>query len=118
MPHNDIGVNDSRAVAFIWYLTRSWRQEWGGALFWCPTGQYIKPEFNVLIMFRVTPENMHFVCPVAAGATERRLTVNGFWHRSQPSSALARIPEDALVSPRAYGPQAPQAAALSPVIVL
>ncbi|HEX8114135.1 MAG TPA: 2OG-Fe(II) oxygenase family protein [Kofleriaceae bacterium] len=118
LPHDDFATGYARSVAFIWYLTKDWRQEWGGALFWCPTGQYIRPGFNVLIMFRVMPANVHLVCPVALGATARRLTINGFWHRSVRSSPPDRIPEAALVSPRAYGPPPPEASGSSPVLVL
>jgi hypothetical protein len=45
----------------------------------------------------------------------KRLTINGFWHRSKPSAPRDGVPEDAWVSARMYGPQAPEAA---PVVVL
>jgi len=118
LPHDDSAIDSPRSVAFIWYLTKDWRQEWGGALFWCPTGQYIRPAFNVLVMFRVMRSNMHLVCPVALGATAKRLTINGFWHRSTRSPPLDQISKTALVSPRAYGPVPAPRADSSPILVL
>ena len=81
-----------------------------------PHGAVYQAGFNVLVIFRVMSENMHLVCPVALEATAKRLTINGFWHRSMPSSSLERPPETALVSPRAYGPT-PRANS-SPILVL
>jgi hypothetical protein len=107
LPHDDTAGHQGRSVAYIWYLTRGWRAAWGGALFWCPTGQYICPGFNALLMFRVTPSNLHFICPVAPSATERRLTINGFWHRAGEPPPSVAIPDGAVISPRAYGPEAP-----------
>lgn len=118
LPHDDTSASNPRAVAYIWYLTKDWQREWGGALFWCPTGQYICPRFNMLVMFKVTPSNMHFVCPVASTATGKRFTINGFWNRSQRNTPLAAIDPEALISPRAYGPCAPEALELGSVVVL
>jgi hypothetical protein len=70
----------------------------------------------MLIMFRVTSANLHMVCPVALGATGRRLTINGFWHRSARGAPPDRVPGTAVVSPRAYGPSPP--ASGSPILVL
>lgn len=78
LPHDDSKARDPRSVAYIWYLTKEWYPAWGGALFWCPTGQYILPRFNMLVMFKVMPSNIHAVCPVSCTATGRRLTINGF----------------------------------------
>jgi Rps23 Pro-64 3,4-dihydroxylase Tpa1-like proline 4-hydroxylase len=118
LPHDDSLAGASRCVAYIWYLTKDWRQEWGGALFWCPTGQYIRPRFNTLAIFNALPSNVHFVCPVAPTATTKRLTINGFWHQAGPPPALKAISPDDVVSPRAYGPTGPEDPELSPVIVL
>jgi len=118
LPHADGAPGDPRSVAYIWYLTKDWQQEWGGALFWCPTGQYICPRFNTLVMFVVEPSNVHLVCPVAPGAIGKRLTINGFWRRSAPDSPSVAISPQAVVSPRAYGPHAPDDPELSPVIIL
>jgi hypothetical protein len=118
LPHNDIIGLEGRSVAYIWYLTKEWRQDWGGALYWCPSGQYILPTFNTLVIFNVTPSNMHMVCPVAPGATSKRLTVNGFWHRGDGGEALPPIAPEASVSSAAYGPSAAFGSTQLPVVVL
>lgn len=117
LPHNDTGVK-GRSVAYVWYLTKDWRQEWGGAFFWCPTGQYVLPAFNALMIFNVVPANLHLVCPVAPTATAKRLTVNGFWCRSEVEPGSTPLDPSAATSPRAYGPVAPAESAGSPVTVL
>lgn len=118
LPHDDVSASNARSVAYIWYLTKDWRQEWGGALFWCPTGQYVRPQFNMLLMFAATPSNMHFICPVAQTATGKRLTVNGFWCRPERASPPASISPDAGLSPHAYGPRTPEDPELSSIVVL
>lgn len=118
LPHDDTAANDTRSVAYIWYLTKDWRQDWGGALFWCPTGQYVSPRFNVLTIFQVAPSSVHLICPVALTATAKRLTINGFWHRAERRTPPLPIAPEAVVSPRAYGPPAPDDPELFPIIVL
>ena len=118
LPHNDAAGNSLRSVAYIWYLAKDWRREWGGSLFWCPTGQYICPAFNVLLMFSAVPSNFHFVCPVSPAATSKRLTINGFWHRPEQVEPLAAPMPDGLISPRAYGPPAPDSQDAAPMFVL
>lgn len=105
LPHDDTGTK-GRSVAYVWYLTKDWRQEWGGAFFWCPTGQYVLPRFNALMIFNVMPANLHQVCPVAPTAMAKRLTVNGFWTRSEVGERPAPLDPAAVMSPRAYGPRA------------
>lgn len=100
-PHSDAS-DGRRSLSFIWYLTRDWRSDWGGSLFWCPTGQFIRPGFNTLVMFRVSPTSLHAVCTVSPSATTRRLTVNGFWRRSTPCSVEPH-PTQGMVTPPAYG---------------
>ena len=81
-PHNDHVANhrgQRRQVAFVWHLSKNWRPEWGGSLFWCPTGHYLTPSFNTLYLFNVTAESFHLVTQVSPLATSRRLTVNGWW---------------------------------------
>lgn len=118
LPHDDSASTAPRSVAYIWYLAKGWRQEWGGALFWCPSGQYVRPRFNVLIMFQAVPSNVHLVCPVAPSATEKRLTMNGFWHSAERRSLPPPLSPEAVVSPRAYGQPGPDDAELAPMIVL
>jgi hypothetical protein len=118
LPHDDSSAATSRSVAFIWYLTKDWRREWGGSLFWCPTGQYVSPGFNVLVIFNVMPENVHLVCPVAPGATMKRLAIGGFWHKAGRASEQSAVTAHAVVSPRAYGRPSIDCTDLSPLIVL
>ncbi len=82
LPHNDVadsGPNLNRQVAFVWHLAKEWRPEWGGALYWCPKGCYLPPEFNTLWLFNVSPESNHFVTQVSPYARGKRLAVNGWW---------------------------------------
>ena len=102
LPHDDSGLK-GRSVAYVWYLTKEWRQEWGGAFFWCQTGQYVLPGFNALMIFNVMPSNVHLVCPVAPIATSKRITINGFWSCSEPIPAQNPVEPFALISPCAYG---------------
>jgi len=118
LPHDDSIANASRSVAYIWYLTKDWRREWGGALFWCPTGQYVCPGFNVLVMFNVTHLNMHLVCPVAPTATAKRLTVNGFWHQAEQSRAPVSVSSDAWISPGVIRQATREHLDVFPIIVL
>lgn len=101
LPHDDSATAEPRAVAFIWYLTKHWRSEWGGTLFWSPTGQFILPRFNTLVLFRVTPANIHCVCPVSPAADQKRLTINGFWHRADRSP---RVISSSAAEPEASAP--------------
>jgi 2OG-Fe(II) oxygenase superfamily len=117
LPHDDATAHASRSVAYIWYLTKDWRQQWGGALFWCATGQYIKPRFNVLVMFNVVPSTLHLVCPVAPSAMAKRLSVNGFWHGVESRQSSGSVPPDAWISPAAYGPPVQQQPDLRPIVV-
>jgi hypothetical protein len=117
LPHDDATAHASRSVAYIWYLTKNWRRQWGGALFWCPTGQYISPGFNVLVMFNVMPSTLHLVCPVAATAMAKRLTINGFWHSAEPRQSPLSVPPDAWISLAAYGPPVQQQPDLRPIVV-
>ncbi len=103
LPHDDITTDDRRSVAYIWYLAKDWTPQWGGQLFWCSTGQYVMPTFNSLIMFRVMPANLHSVCPVAPGAVGKRLTINGFWHRTGTASIRVPSSTGTIVSTRLYG---------------
>lgn len=118
LPHADTAGDALRSVAYIWYLTKDWQREWGGALFWCPTGQYVRPGFNVLVMFCAVPSNLHSVCPVSADAAAKRLTINGFWHRAERRGPPAPPAPDVLVSPPAYGAHAPDAQDAAPILVL
>src|SRR5262249_10784204 len=83
LPHDDRVVTDYleniRNVAFVWHLTRNWRPDWGGALYWCPTLKYVPPSFNTLALFVVTSESTHFVTHVSPYAKAKSLTIKGWW---------------------------------------
>ena len=82
LPHNDAVASDAdnkRQVAFVWHLSKNWRSEWGGALFWCPKALYLSPVFNTLLLFNVGPNTSHFVTQVSPYAQGKRLTINGWW---------------------------------------
>lgn len=77
LPHDDI--SEDRQVAFIWYLTKDWQSDWGGELFWCRKNKYIPPIFNMLLLFNVSPVNMHFVTTVSPYARSKRMAISGWW---------------------------------------
>jgi Rps23 Pro-64 3,4-dihydroxylase Tpa1-like proline 4-hydroxylase len=118
LPHDDATGNSMRSVAYIWYLTKNWRCDWGGTLFWCPTGQYVSPGFNVLVIFNSLASNLHLVCPVSPAATAKRLTINGFWHRSERRPQPTPPAPSSLVSPPAYGARAADSQKEASIIVL
>jgi hypothetical protein len=118
LPHDDTVAEAPRSVSYIWYLTKDWRKEWGGTLFWCPSGQYVSPRFNTLAIFKAVPSNIHFVCPVAPSATAKRLTIHGFWHRSKQVSSAPVISPIPAVSPRVYGQHLKDEPDVNPVVVL
>ena len=59
------------------HLSKSWRTEWGGALYWIPSPKYFHSSFNTLYLFSVTPNSQHFVTHVTHEACEKRLAFNG-----------------------------------------
>lgn len=106
-PHSD-SVTGMKAVGFNWYLAKEWRREWGGSLFWCPTGQRVVPRFNTVVLFRVNRASMHAVCTVEPSALHRRLAITGFWSFADSSRAAPpRAPSDLLVTPPIYGHDRP-----------
>jgi len=88
LPHTDhLG---QRSVAYVWHLTKNWKPQWGGALYWCreyADSTYIHASFNTLTLFAVTPFTTHFVTTVSPHATEKRLAFNGWWESSWIPSA-------------------------------
>jgi 2OG-Fe(II) oxygenase superfamily len=82
LPHSDhIG---HRTVAYVWHLSKNWRPEWGGALYWAAHGEPLRDSFqhasyNTLVLFSVTPASTHMVTAVSPPAQGKRLAFNGWW---------------------------------------
>jgi SM-20-related protein len=87
--HDDSHRRDERLAAFTLGFTRDWRPDWGGQLLFHGTDGQIErgftPGFNLLTLFRVP--RPHSVAPVAAYATEKRLSVTGWLIREPTSKA-------------------------------
>jgi Rps23 Pro-64 3,4-dihydroxylase Tpa1-like proline 4-hydroxylase len=84
LPHTDhIG---QRSVAYIWHLSKNWKAEYGGGLYWAPehlANAYLHASFNTLVLFSVTPFSSHFVTSVSPKSKgNKRLAYNGWWHSS------------------------------------
>lgn len=82
--HDDAVEGKQRHFAYVMNLTKDWRAEWGGLLFF-PTYREIRidalvPEFNVLHLFEVGQQ--HGVTQVASYAPRPRISVTG-WLRSR-----------------------------------
>jgi hypothetical protein len=94
-PHSDHRLVDNgrsvRTVAFVWHLTKDWRPDWGGALYWCPTLRYVPPSFNTLVLFVVTDASTHFVTQVSPYAKTKRLAINGWWGGRNTAHQLMSI---------------------------
>lgn len=90
LPHTD--CSDTRNVAFVWHLTKEWRREWGGALYWCSSCASIPPSFNTLVLFNVSEVSAHFVAPVNPMARAKRLAINGWWHARSSETIVRSLP--------------------------
>mgnify|MGYP000380252383 FL=1 len=84
LPHDDRVTG--RQIAYSLHLTRGLREEDGGALELFAShgdvaGSVVKrivPEFNSLVLFRVSPRSWHQVAEVVGDV--QRLTVTGWYH--------------------------------------
>lgn len=85
LPHNDFKIRDGeqRQVAFVWHLTKDWRDDWGGAFYWCKTGRWVHPHYNTLLLFNVDRSSKHLVTVVAPHAQGKRLAISGWWTTSK-----------------------------------
>jgi hypothetical protein len=95
LPHTDwVG---QRTVAYVWHLSKKWKPEWGGALYWAQHDHAIATypaSFNTLVLFSVTTRSAHFVTTVSPYHKGKRLTFNGWWQSSWlPSVKDERIEE-------------------------
>lgn len=74
-----------RRLNLIVYLTRDWREEWGGALeLWAPgaaeAGARVAPLFNRAVLFPTTAETLHgFPAPLACPQGVSRRSVSVFY---------------------------------------
>ena len=100
LPHTDhIG---QRSVAYIWHLSKNWRPEYGGGLYWAQeplANAYLHASFNSLVLFSVTPHSSHFVTTVSPRAKGKRLAYNGWWHSSWVPTASDPL-EELLATPQ------------------
>jgi len=80
LPHTDwVG---QRTVAYVWHLSKNWKPEWGGALYWAQNDHAVATfpaSFNTLVLFSVTTRSAHFVTTVSPNHKGKRLTFNGWW---------------------------------------
>mmetsp|Transcript_37918 Transcript_37918/g.55894 ORF Transcript_37918/g.55894 Transcript_37918/m.55894 type:complete len:362 (+) Transcript_37918:104-1189(+) len=100
LPHTDhVG---QRSVAYVWHLSKNWKPEWGGGLYWAQeplANAYFHANFNQLVLFSVTPMSSHFVTTVGPQATEKRLSFNGWWQSSWVPNANDPL-EEILATPQ------------------
>lgn len=84
--HNDLHTKKTgdqqiitRAVTFNYFLTKDWRQEWGGQFIWENPLTRINPSFNTLVMFLVGPDSHHHVTPIISSGNNTRLAITGWF---------------------------------------
>ena len=81
LPHTDwVG---QRTVSYVWHLSKDWKPEWGGALYWAQNhhaAATFPASFNTLVLFSVTTRSAHFVTTVSPKHKGKRLTFNGWWN--------------------------------------
>ncbi|KAH8061226.1 hypothetical protein JL721_8887 [Aureococcus anophagefferens] len=100
-----VQLDDDRTVAYVWHLSKGWRPEWGGALYWAGADHAVATHpasFNTLVLFCVTTTSAHFVTTVSPHHEGKRLTFNGWWQSAWlPSEADAEL--DAVLADEARG---------------
>ena len=105
-PHSDLYATreESRALTFILSLTKGWRPEYGGALWWFDgEPASITPAFNSLVLFVPSPRSWHMVSPVTGGGEDvhahhrqphapyRRLAISGWFVKRNEDMLQERI---------------------------
>lgn len=82
-PHND--HNEDRVLAFIFYLSIDWKEEYGGSLEICDysdTIYQVSARANRLVIFDVLAHGQHWVTPVTKEAEGRpRICLAGFFSK-------------------------------------
>ncbi len=101
LPHDDVSnqPGEHRQVAFVWHLTKEWKPNWGGDLFWCRKNRYISPSFNSLILFNVGPDSFHHVTQVSPYATSKRLAISGWWTSISATEDYVKKRDDSTSKP-------------------
>jgi len=97
LPHTDwVG---QRTVSYVWHLSKGWKPEWGGALYWARNDHAVATypaSFNTLVLFSVTTRSAHFVTTVSPHHKGQRLTFNGWWQSAwqpKPDAELEALLE-------------------------
>ncbi len=87
-----------RRLNLIVYLTRDWREEWGGALeLWSPgataAGARVAPLFNRAVIFPTTAETLHgFPSPLACPPDRSRRSASVFYWSPDPDAVKRGAP--------------------------
>jgi len=94
LPHTDwVG---QRTVAYVWHLSKSWKAEWGGGLYWTQNDHdaaTYPASFNTLVLFSVSTRSAHFVTTVSPKHKGKRLTFNGWWQSAWVPQADEQLEE-------------------------
>jgi hypothetical protein len=95
LPHTD--WDGQRTVSYVWHLSKDWKPEWGGALYWAQDAHAdatYAASYNTLVLFTVTTMSAHFVTTVSPLAEGQRLAFNGWWQSGWvPTAADTRLDE-------------------------
>lgn len=93
LPHDD--SLEERAIAFVYYLSPEWKEEYGGALALYNADEStnrpsevvkrLLPQNNTLVIFPVNTNTWHHVEEVVGD--ESRLSLNGWFHVTSKKSA-------------------------------
>ena len=85
--HDDAVAGKNREAAYVFGLTKGWRDDWGAQLLFPHGGEVrgFRPAFNSLRLFAVP--RPHLVSYVPPYVTARRLSVTGWLRSEMPSTA-------------------------------
>ncbi len=81
-PHNDRGEGPGRRLAFVFYLSPTWKADYGGALHIIgkqDEHSRVEATFNSLVMFDLTTHKLHYVATIQGPVGDHsRLAVAGW----------------------------------------
>lgn len=89
--HND--AVGPRRLAIIFYLSRDWRSDFGGALHMLNedgSEEKIEAEYNSFVVFDVTVSSRHYIAPIEAAAGDRSRLTLSVWGHGVCASASSR----------------------------